>query len=90
MAITLLLSVLLSGKVIHYSLVHFVRDTFPYLFIALISAGAAYWAARRLEGDLLLILANALLVGVLYIALCKLLKLEMTEEIDNWFRKKRI
>ncbi len=89
MAITLLLSVLLSRKVIHYSLMHFVRDTFPYLFIALISAGVAYWATLRLEGDLLLILVNAVLVGVLYIALCKLLKLEMTEEIDNWFSRKR-
>jgi O-antigen/teichoic acid export membrane protein len=89
MAITLLLSVLLSRKVIHYSMMHFVRDTFPYLFIALISAGTAYWVTLRLEGDLLLIFANALLVGVLYIALCKLLKLEMSEEIEEWFGKKR-
>lgn len=90
MAITLLLSVLLSSKVMHYSLVHFVRDTFPYLFIAAISAGAAYWATLRLEGDLLLILTNGLLVGVLYIALCKLLKLEMTKEIGEWFKKRRV
>ncbi|MGI6574132.1 MAG: lipopolysaccharide biosynthesis protein [Fermentimonas sp.] len=89
MAVTLLLSVLLSGKVIHYSLLHFIRDTFPYLFIALISAGTAYWVTLRLEGDLLLILANALLVGVIYIALCKLLKLEMSKEIEEWFSGKR-
>ncbi len=90
MAITLLLSVLLSRKVIHYSLTLFLRDTFPYLFVAAISAGTAYGATLRLEGDLLLILVNAVLVGVLYIALCKLLKLEMTSEIDDWFNKKRV
>jgi O-antigen/teichoic acid export membrane protein len=89
MVITLLISVFFSGKVIHYSLPRFVRDTFPYLFTALLSAVATYFVTRNLGEGLLFIVASVAVTGVLYIAMCKLLGLEMTKEIDAWLNAKK-
>ncbi len=96
MVITLTLSVFFAGKVIRYPFLVFIKDTLPYFLVAGISAAAAYFGTLRVENNLLFILMNTTLVGVLYIALCRFLKLEMTEEIEEWsstrkarYRKKK-
>ena len=91
MVVTLMLSMIFSGKVIEYSLFDFVKDTSPYLFMALISGLISYFLTRYVTGGVLFILANSLLIAILYILLCKLFRLEMTKEIEAWFgrRKKR-
>ncbi len=83
--VALLLSVLLSGKVIRYSLIDFAKDTFPYLLLALVSAGAAWFFTRGVTNDFLFVLINPVLVALLYVGLCKLFRLEMTKEIEAWF-----
>lgn len=89
MVITLLLSVFFSGKVIHYSILQFVTDTFPYLAAAGLSVAAAYFVTRGINTGLLFILAATAVTGVLYIAICRLLGLEMTKEVDGWFRARK-
>ncbi len=89
MVITLFLSVFFSGKVIHYPFIQFVKDTFPYFLVAIISVGTAYFGTLHVEDNLLFILVNIAFVGILYIALCRLLKLEMTEEIEEWFASRK-
>ncbi len=89
MVITLLLSVIFSGKVIRYSLLQFVSDTFPYLFTAAISVVTAYFVTRHVGEDILFILVSVAVTGILYITMCKLLGLEMTKEIDTWLNAKK-
>ncbi|WP_158602532.1 lipopolysaccharide biosynthesis protein [Proteiniphilum sp. X52] len=89
MVITLILSIIFSGKVIHYSLSEFVKDTFPYLFMAVISAAVSCFSTRYVTNNLLFVLVNPVLIALLYIALCKLFKLEMTKEIDEWFASRK-
>jgi len=91
MIVTLMLSVIFSGKVIQYSLLDFAKDTFPYLFMALVSAGIAYFCTRKVENDILFVFLNPVLIAMLYIGLCKLFRLEMSEEIEAWLttRKKK-
>lgn len=91
MGVTLMLSMIFSGKIIQYSLFDFVKDTFPYLLIAVISTAGSYFVTQAVTGGILFILVNLVLISLLYMLLCKLFKLEMTEEIETWFatRKKR-
>lgn len=83
--VTLILSMLFSGKVIHYSLYEFVKDIFPYLLTAVISTAVSYFSTRKITNNLLFVLVNPALITLLYITLCKLFRLEMTKEIDKWF-----
>ena len=87
--ITLTLSVFFAGKVIHYPFMVFIKDTLPYFLVAGISVATAYFGTLRVENNLLFILVNFALVGVLYIALCRLFKLEMTEEIEEWIASRK-
>lgn len=87
--ITLTLSVIFSGKLIGYSFSGFLKDTLPYLFAAIVSAGIAYFAILHSTDDLLSILIGLLLTSVIYIVLCKLFRLEMTKEIDEWFNARK-
>ncbi|SFS73200.1 Membrane protein involved in the export of O-antigen and teichoic acid [Porphyromonadaceae bacterium NLAE-zl-C104] len=91
MIVTLILSVFFSGKVIQYSLLDFVKDTFPYFFMAVISTGVSYFSTRNIGNDILFVVINPVLIVLFYIGLCKLFRLEMTEEIEQWFaaRKKK-
>lgn len=88
--IALILSLILSKKLIHYSLADFSRDSLPYLFISLLSMALGYAATLKIDNDLLFILIGITVVGVSYLLICKLLKLEMTKEIDSWLLKKKL
>ena len=89
---TLLISVFLSGKLIGYNALQFLKDILPYLVVALICSGVSYLVTLNVHNTILYILINTLVVGGLYILFCRILKLEMSEEIENWFfnqKKKR-
>lgn len=83
--VTLLISVVLSGKLIGYMSVHFFKDILPYFVSALICSGISYYITLNIHNSALFIIINVTLTGVLYIITCKSLKLEMSEEIDIWF-----
>lgn len=89
MVLTLMLSVFFAGKVIRYPLLQFIKDTIPYLFAAVVSTGAAYFAIRGISHELLVILIGLVVTGIVYLTICRLLGLEMTKEIDAWIKKKK-
>lgn len=83
--ITLFISVILSGWLIGYRPSRFLKDTLPYLFLSLVSVGVAYLVASTLHHPLLYITISFLVTAGLYLLFCKWLKLEMVNEIENWF-----
>ena len=89
MAITLLISLILSQKLIRYSLVDFLKDAFPYLPTALASAAIGYAVSRTIQNNFLYLLVSATIMGGSYWLICRLLKLEMTKEIKNWIKLKK-
>lgn len=89
MIVTLILSMIFSGKVIGYSLFEFVKDIFPYLLGAVVSSTISYFITRNIANGVLFILVNTTLITIFYIGLCKLFRLEMTKEIDEWFASRK-
>lgn len=89
--ITLIISLVLSRKLIHYSLPDFLKDALPYAAFAFVSVAAGYFLTLHTEKNLLFILVNTVVAGVLYLLLCHLFKLEMSREIGEWIsnQKKR-
>ena len=86
---TLLISVILSSKLVKYNLLNFLKDTVPYMLIALISSSISYLTTKNINPPILFITINILIIATLYITTCKLLKLEMIKEIEVWFTKRR-
>jgi hypothetical protein len=64
----------------------------PYMVVALICSGISYLVTNGIQSSVLYIITNAIITGGLYILLCRIIKLEMSEEVENWFsnlKKKR-
>ncbi len=86
---TLLISILLSTKLIKYNIINFLKDTIPYLLTAIISSGISYFATKSFSSPIIYITINLLITGALYITICRLLKMEMIKEIEEWFIKQK-
>ncbi len=89
MVISLLISVVLTGKLIRYSLFHLMKDAGPYLLLAIASSAVSYLLTVKIGNNIIFILLNLVITGTSYILLCKLFKLEMLKEIEHWFEKKK-
>ncbi len=87
--ITLIISVVLSGKLIRYNLIDLLKDIAPYMLTAVFCAAISYFISQKIENNLLYIITNLIAIAVLYIFACKLMKLEMLKEIENWFAKRK-
>jgi O-antigen/teichoic acid export membrane protein len=86
MIITLIASAILSGRLIGYRPLRFFKDTFPYLFVSLGAVGCA--EALPVTQPLLRIAVEIPFACILYLVMCKILKLEMLKEIEQLFKKK--
>ena len=73
--VSLLISVILAGRVIRYTLLHLIKDIGPYLVLAAISSAAAYLTTRKIDNNALFILFNLVIAPLVYIFICKLVKL---------------
>lgn len=89
MVITLFISVFFSQKLIGYQLIDLIKDTTPYLLTAIIAAGLSWLFTQQIENRLLFILLNLLIISGIYITLCKLMRFEMLQEIEQWFEKRK-
>jgi O-antigen/teichoic acid export membrane protein len=89
MAITLFISVILSGRLIRYTLIHLMKDIVPYLILAVICSSMSYFLTQKIDNNILYITINLAIISISYILLCKLMKLEMLKEIEDWFGKKK-
>jgi len=82
--VTLIISLILSRRLIRYSLSAFASDVLPYLLLALISSGIAWFITRNIQHDLLFIFTGSVIVAFFYLLFCRLLRLEMIQEIKEW------
>lgn len=87
--LTLIISLLLTRKLIGYSLVDFIKDALPYASLALASVAAGFFLTRSIDHTVLFLSINLIGVSLLYLLLCTLFKLEMTREIGQWLFNKR-
>lgn len=87
--ITLIVSLILSNKLIRYSIIHFIIDALPYALLALGCNAIGYFTTRWVESNFLFIIINFVIVGGSYLLLCRVFKLEMIKEIEDWFSSRR-
>ena len=87
--ITLLISLILAKKLIRYSILHFIKDVFPYLTIAVFINGIGYIVTQQIANNFLFMITTSAIVFGGYWLICKGLKLEMSREIEAWFAQKR-
>ncbi len=87
--ITLIISLFLSDKLIRYSGIDFLRDALPYALVALACCAVGYFATQWIESNLLFIVINFVIVGGCYLLLCRIFKLEMIKEIEDWFSSRK-
>lgn len=90
MYVTLIISLLLSKKLVNYSLWNFIKDASPYVSIAFLSVVAAYFASAQVSSNILKMLTALTVMGVVYLALCRISNLEMTTEIKQFVVSKRV
>lgn len=85
---TLIVSLILSNKLIRYSLLNFFADIAPYALLALACTTLSFFITREITNNFLFILANGISMSASYLILSKILKLEMIKEIEAWFFKR--
>jgi len=85
--ITLVISLVLTRKLLGYTLLDFVKDVLPYMILAFVSVTAGYFITRDIDENLPFLLVNMIVPGLLYLLLCRMCKLEMTREIGQWLSK---
>lgn len=88
MVITLVISLVLSKKLISYSLIDFTKDALPYLLVALLSVVIGYYSTLFTDNNLLILVIRTIVSGGSYWLISKALKLEMTTEIGEFFSSK--
>jgi teichuronic acid exporter len=83
----LVLSLLLSGKMVGYTIWNMIKDCFPYITISSILCVAAYYLTMPIGSNLLKLISCILFVGTLYLISSWLLKLEPMLELMAWIKK---
>ncbi|MDO5523243.1 MAG: lipopolysaccharide biosynthesis protein [Bacteroidia bacterium] len=87
--ITLIISLFLSDKLIRYSGINFLKDALPYALVALGCTALGYFSTQWIENNFFFIVANFIIVGGSYLLLCRIFKLEMIKEIEDWFSSRK-
>jgi len=86
--ITLLITLLLSKRIIRYSVLDLIKDCFPYFTISLTFCVAAYFLSLHITNNYLFMGFCIGFVGFLYIIVCRFFKLEAFEEMTGWIKLK--
>jgi len=87
--ITLIISLVLSRKLIDYNAFDFLKDALPYLLIAFVSGAIAYVATLFVSHHLLFLVVSAAVVFGGYWLICKIMRLEMMKEIEGLMARKK-
>lgn len=89
MYITLIISLVLSNKLIAYSLWDFMKDAAPYASLSFAGISAAYFVSFRMSNDIFRMLTAMAVMGIVYLLLCRMFNLEMTTEIKHFISSKK-
>ena len=79
----------MAHRLIGLRLLDVLRDIAPFLIITLTVMAITYFVTLPIENMVLLLIARILIAGGLYIAVMKLLKVKIMEEVIQYFRRKR-
>jgi len=85
--VALVLSLLLSGKMVGYSIWHMIKDCIPYITISSVLCVVAYYLTLPVDSNFLKLGSCVIFVGTLYFISCWLLKLEPMLELTGWIQK---
>lgn len=85
--VAMLLSLLLSGKIVGYTLWQMVKDCFPYFLLSTVLCVLAYFTTRSIDNNLLQLTTCIVLVGGLYVGICRFFRLEEMMEVWAWVLK---
>jgi len=80
----LILSLLLSGKIVGYTIWHYLKDCAPYFVLSSVLCMAAYFLSMSIESNILKLVSCIAFVGTFYVMFCRLLKLEAMMEVWGW------
>lgn len=86
--ISLVLSLYLSWRIIGYSILDFIKDSFPYFAISGVLCSIAWFISRPIENNVLFLGVCITFVGSFYLIFCRLFKLDATMEMFIWLRQK--
>lgn len=89
MYITLFISLILSSKLISYSIRSFLADALPYLSISVLSVISAFFVSFSISNSIVRMTIASLAMGMIYLLLCRIFKLEMTTEIKQFISSKK-
>lgn len=84
------LSAVVAGKIVSYSLTELLKDITPYAIIALLMSALTYLFSYLPLNNILLLLIQATFGGIFYIVMCKVFKLEIWQETLSYFNRFRI
>ena len=89
MYITLIISLFLSKKLIAYSIWNFIRDVIPYVSLSIVAVAFAYFISSPISNEVLRMLTEMAVMGIVYLILCRAFNLEMTREIKQLISSKK-
>ena len=87
--ITLIISLFLSKKLIAYSIWNFIRDVIPYVSLSIVAVAFAYFISSPISNEVLRMLTEMAVMGIVYLILCRAFNLEMTREIKQLISSKK-
>lgn len=85
--VAMLLSLLLSGKIVGYTLWQMIKDCFPYFILSSTLCILAYFLTRSIESNLLQLTTCIVFVGPLYVGIGRFFKFEEMMEVWGWVMK---
>jgi len=85
---SLLLSIYLTSTIVGYSFSNFLKDSLPYLAISSAFCIAAYFISLPITNNYLFIGFCMAFVGIFYLIVCRICKLDAAMEIFKWTRDK--
>jgi len=86
--LTLIISLLLSKRIMNYSIIDLIKDCFPYFLISLSLCIVAYFISIPMTNHFLFLGFCIVFVGSLYILCCRVLRLEASKDLFKWIQDK--
>lgn len=85
---SLILTLILAKKTIGYSIIDFFKDCIGYFAIAFTLCTIAYLISRNIDNNYIFLAFCISFVGIFYLLLCHVFKLEAAVETYKWIGKK--
>ncbi|MDD4636212.1 MAG: lipopolysaccharide biosynthesis protein [Bacteroidales bacterium] len=85
--INLIISIIISDRLMGYTAWYFIKDIIPYLLLSLVISSVAYYICTYISNYFLIVLVNGSITALLYLGSCHLFRLDVLNEIQEWMQK---